>query len=151
MRRRFFRAPVYLYRSTCGWLLGHRFLTLVHVERGTGQRRYTVLEIVACRKEGPEIVVMSAFGRNADWLCNIEAASNAEVVGASRRFTAVHRLLDKGEAVKVIAGYERRNWLAGPVIRAMLSRLLGWRYDCSEHARRRLAEQLPLVAFRRRS
>ena len=35
-----------------------------------------------------------------------------------------------------------------PIVRRVLSRLLGWRYDGSEDARRRLVCQLPLVAFR---
>ena len=146
--RCFFRAPVHLYRCNCGWMLGHRFLMLVHIGRRTGLRRYTVLEIMEYRREGPELIVMSAFGRKADWLRNIEAVPNFEVVVGAYRFAAAYRVLDTDEAIKVIAGYERRNQLAGPIIRAVLSRLLGWRYDGSESARHRLAEQRPLVAFR---
>ena len=39
--RRLFRAPVYLYCWSGGWLLGHRFLLLIHVGRRTGLRRQT--------------------------------------------------------------------------------------------------------------
>jgi hypothetical protein len=63
---RLFRAPVHLYRWRCGWLLGNRFLLLIHVGRRTGLRRHTVLEVVAYRKEGPEAVVISAFGGYGD-------------------------------------------------------------------------------------
>ena len=143
-----FRAPVYLYRWKCGWLFGHRFLLLIHVGRRTGLRRYTVLEIIEYRKEGPEAVVMSAFGRNADWLRNIEAASVAEVVIGSQRFPAAHRVLNQEEAARVLGAYERRNRLFAPIIRRVLSRLLGWHYDGSAEHRRRLAEQLPVIAFR---
>jgi deazaflavin-dependent oxidoreductase (nitroreductase family) len=146
--RRLFRASVSLYHWNCGWLLGHRFLMVVHVGRRTGKRRYTVLEVMEYRKEGPEMIVMSAFGRNADWFRNIEAGPDPEVAVGSRRFTASWRLLDKEDAIKVIAGYERRNRFAAPIVRAVLSRLLGWRYDGSEGGRSRLAEELPLVAFR---
>lgn len=149
--RRLFRAPVSLYRWRLGWLLGHRFLMLVHIGRRTGRRRYTVLEIMEYRKEAPEMVVMSAFGRNAEWLRNIEVLPKFEVFVGSRQFPAAYRFLDTEEAVRVIAGYEQRNWFAVPVVRAVLSRLLGWRYDGSDGARRRLAETLPLVAFRPRS
>jgi deazaflavin-dependent oxidoreductase (nitroreductase family) len=86
--RRLFRAPVYLYRWNCGWLLGRRFLLLIHIGRRTGLRRHTVLEIMQYRKEGPEAVVMSAFGRNADWLGNIEATPGPEVVIPSQHFVA---------------------------------------------------------------
>jgi len=102
------------------------------------------------RKQGPEAIVMSAFGRDADWLRNIEAATGAEVVIGSHKFTAAHRVLDLDEATGVIAGYEHRYRVAAPIIHAVLSRLLGWRYDGSDADRRRLAAQLPLVAFRPR-
>ena len=121
---------------------------VTHVGRRTGQRRYTVLEVMEYRKVGPEMIVMSAFGRNADWFRNIEAGPDPEVAVGSRRFTARWRLLGKEEAIKVVAGYEGRNRFAAPIVRAVLSRLLGWRYDGSESGRSRLAEQLPLVAFR---
>jgi deazaflavin-dependent oxidoreductase (nitroreductase family) len=142
------RAPVYLYRWRLGWLLGRRFLLLVHVGRRSGRRRETVLEIVEYRTEGPEAVVISAFGRNADWLRNIAARPNPEVVIGSRRFAAAHRVLGEEEAAGVMAGYEHRNRFVAPIIRLVLSRFVGWRYDGSEDHRRRLATQLPFIAFR---
>jgi hypothetical protein len=54
-------------------------LLLINIGHRTGLRRYTVLEIMEYRKEGPEAVVMSAFGPNADWLRNIEATPSPEV------------------------------------------------------------------------
>lgn len=149
--RRLFRTPIYLYRLKCGWLFGHRFLMLIQVGRRTGLRRYTILEVMEYRKGLPEIVVMSAFGRNSDWLRNIEASPSLEVVNGTKRFPAVYRILNEAEAAAVIAGYERRNRIIAPVVRAALSRLVGWRYDGSAQARRRLATQRPLIAFRPRS
>ena len=156
--RHLFRAPVWLYRLHCGWLLGHRFMLLVHVGRHTGLRRETILEVMEYRRDRPEFIVMSAFGRSAGWLRNIEAAPGAApaagpgtaVVVGRRHFVATHRFLGADEAVRVVAGYEWRNRLAAPVIRAVLSRLLGWRYDGSDSARRRLVAELPLIAFRPR-
>jgi len=37
-----FRLPIYLYRLNLGWLLGHRFLMLVHRGRRSGLLRETV-------------------------------------------------------------------------------------------------------------
>jgi deazaflavin-dependent oxidoreductase (nitroreductase family) len=145
------RAPVYLYRWRLGWLLGHRFLLLIHVGRRSGRRRETVLEIVEYRNEGPEAVVISAFGLNADWLRNIRVNPNPEVVIGSRHFAAVYRILGADEAFRVLAGYERRNRFAAPVVRKVLSRLLGWHYDGSGEHRRRVAAELPFIAFRPRS
>jgi deazaflavin-dependent oxidoreductase (nitroreductase family) len=148
--RRLFRAPVYLYRWKCGWLPGHRFLLLIHVGRRTGLRRCTVLEVVEYRKEGPEVVVVSAYGRNADWLRNIEATRRPGIVIGSQRFAAEHRFLGEEEAVRVIAGYERRNRFIAPFVRLGFSRFLGWRYRGSTSDRRRLVNQLTLIAFRRK-
>lgn len=149
--RGLFRTPVYLYRWRCGRLLGHRFLLLVHVGRRTGLRRQTVLEVMEYRDQAPEAIVMSAFGPNADWFRNIQATPGPEVVIGSHHFTADYRVLDADEAVRVIAGYEQRNRFAVPIIRPVLSRLLGWRYAGTVDDRRRLVAQLPLVAFRPRS
>ena len=82
--RSLFRVPVYLYRLKYGWLLGHRFLLPIHVGRRTGLRRHTGLEVLEYRNEGPEAVVMSAFGRAADWLRNIEATPSPEPLVLSR-------------------------------------------------------------------
>ena len=141
------RAPVHLYHWRIGWLLGRRFLLLIHMGRRSGKRHETVLEVMEYREAAAEAVVMSGFVRNADWLRNIQAAPACEVVIGSRRFAAAYRLLGADEAVCVVAGYERRHRLTRPLIRAVLSYLVGWRYRgrCSD--RRRLVSQLPLVSF----
>jgi deazaflavin-dependent oxidoreductase (nitroreductase family) len=146
--RRVLRAPVWLYRWKCGWLLGHRFVLLIHTGRHTRLARYTVLEVMEYRDAASEVVVMSAWGRSADWFRNIEATPFPEIIIGSRRFIADYRILDVDEAVDVIAGYERRHWIIAPIMRMVLSRFLGWRYDGSAWARRRAATQLPLIAFR---
>lgn len=147
--RRLFRLPVWLYRWKCGWLLGHRFLLLIHTGRRTRLPRHTVLEVMEFRKATCEAIVMSAWGRHADWMRNIEETPDGiQVIIASRRFSATYRVLASDEAASVIAGYERRNRLIAPIIRAGLSWLLGWRYDSSEQARCRAAAQMPYVAFR---
>ncbi len=150
MWRRLLRAPVHLYRWRAGWLLGHRFLLLIHTGRRSGRRRETVLEVVEYRSDRPEAVVVSGFGPRADWLRNISANPNPEIIIGSQRFTAVHRLLGNEEAAQVLARYERRHRWAAPVVRAILSRLLGWPYNGSDEHRRRVAAQLPFVAFRPR-
>ena len=50
----------------------------------------------------------------------------------------------QGKEILVVAGLGR----AAPVIRRVLSWLVGWRYDGSDSARQRLARQLPIVTFR---
>ncbi len=90
---------------------------------------------------------MSGFGPGADWLRNIEANGQLEVSIGRSTFPATYRLLEVEESVRVFAEYERRNIVVRPVIRAVLSRLVGWRFDGSDVARHKLADQLPIVAF----
>ena len=86
--RHLLRAPVYLYRWRLGPLFGKRFLLLTHTGRRTGLRHQVVLEVMEYREKGPEAVLMSGFGRNSDWLRNIETTPNEEVVIGSRRRVA---------------------------------------------------------------
>jgi hypothetical protein len=55
-----------LYRWRLGWLLGHRFLLVVHVGRRTGVRHETVLEVVSFDGVTSDAIVMSGWGRTAD-------------------------------------------------------------------------------------
>lgn len=145
-----FRAPVYLYRSRCGWLLGHRFLLLIHIGRRTGLCHETVLEVVEYRKDQREAIVISGFGPGADWVRNIAATPKLEVVIGSHRFAATYRVLGADEAVSVIESYERHHRLIAPLIHPVLSRLVGWSYTGTEEDRRKVAAQLPFIAFRPR-
>jgi hypothetical protein len=91
---------------------------------------------------------MAGYGRGADWLRNIEAAGGARLDFGHGPRPATYRLLDPAEAAEAYADYERRHPILRPAVRATLTGLLGWRFDGSPEARRRLAEQLPMVAFR---
>lgn len=153
--RWFLHLPVSFYRWGFGWLLGKRFLLLTHVGRRTGLVHQTVLEVMEYRagsNDNPlEVVVMSGFGRNADWLRNIEVNARVEIAIASRRFLATYRFLIDREAVGVVRNYERRHRLMAPLIRLVLSKLLGWKYSASDSDVERLVAQLPLIAFSPRS
>lgn len=149
--QRLFRIPVYLYGWRLGWLFGKRLLLLTHIGRRTGLRRYTVLEVVGYRKEGPEVVVANGFGPDCDWVRNIEARGGEEITVGSQHFPAEHRFLGEDEAAHVMQAYEHRNRFITPVVHAGLSWLLGWKYHGSDSDRRRMVSQLPLIAFRPRS
>ena len=140
--------PRHLYAHGMGPLLGHRFLLLTHTGRRTGRRHGTVLEVVRHRPVLAEHVVVSGFGTRADWLRNIEAGGPTEVTVGRRTFPVEHRVLGLDEATAVLADYERRNRLIAPVLRRVLSLLVGWRYHGTEDERRAVARLLPLVALR---
>lgn len=148
LMRAVFRMPVRLYDWQAGWLLGHRFLRLTHVGRRSGRQYRTVVEVLHADPATGEVVVMAGFGRTTDWLRNIQAHPAVEIIVGRDRFTPVHRILDETEAAAVLAGYEQRNRLITPILRRVLSRLVGWTYDGTDDARTRLVRQLPLIAFR---
>jgi len=140
--------PRFLYRLRLGFLLGHRFLVLVHEGRRTGRRHETPLEVVRYDPPTREAVVAAGWGRKTQWLHNVEAGLAREVWIGRDRYVPTHRVLDRDEAAAVLDQYERRSGLPKALVRAVLSRLLGWRYDGSPEARRRAVEQLPLLGFR---
>ncbi len=140
--------PVHLYHAHLGVLLGHRFLLLAHTGRKTGLHRETVLEVVRYDPATRESVVAAGWGRKTGWLHNVEAGLAHEVWTGRQRFAPAWRILSPDEAERIFADYERRKRLIAPIIRAVLSRLLGWRYDGTSAARRRAVEQLSLVGFR---
>jgi len=145
--RRALRLPVHLYDLGAARLLGHRFLLLTHRGRRSGRLYRTMLEVVEWNPEKREATVMSGFGPDANWRLNVLAGGAVEVQIGALRFEPRVRSPEREEAVTVVADYERRNRLAGPLVRAVLSRLAGFRYDGSAAARYRLIEALPLMAF----
>jgi deazaflavin-dependent oxidoreductase (nitroreductase family) len=106
------------------------------------------LEVVGVDPSGPDVFVLSGFGEKADWLRNVRAAGKAEVTISRTTFTATCHDVPPARAAAVLARYERRNRLVAPIIRAVLSRLLGRRYDSTPEARAWLVTQLPMVALR---
>lgn len=138
--------PTHLYRAHLGFLLGHRFLVLVHEGRRTGQRHETPLEVIRYDPSTEEATVVAGWGRKTAWLHNVEAGLAREVWIGRTRYVPAVRQLDIDEAVAVLERYERRSGLSHSLVWAVLSRLLGWRYDGTPAARRRAATQLPMLA-----
>jgi deazaflavin-dependent oxidoreductase (nitroreductase family) len=142
------RLPIHLYHARLGFLLGHRALLLVHTGRRTGQRHETVLEVVRYDPRRREAVVMAGWGRRTQWLHNVEAGLARDVRIGRERFAPAFRVLGPDEAATVFANYERRNRLIRPVVRRVISALVGWRYDGTAAARRRVVQQLPMIGLR---
>ncbi|MEO8461660.1 MAG: nitroreductase family deazaflavin-dependent oxidoreductase [Chloroflexota bacterium] len=141
-------APKYLFRAHLGFLLDHRFLLLVHEGRRTGKLRETPLEVVHYDAATREAVVAAGWGHKTQWLHNVEAGLAKEIRIGRDRYTPIYRLLEVDEAAALFEEYERHNGMPKSLVQKVLSRLLGWRYDGSEAARRRAVTQLPLLGFR---
>jgi deazaflavin-dependent oxidoreductase (nitroreductase family) len=141
-------APNHVYRVGLGWLLGHRFLMLVHEGRRTGRCRQTVLEVVRYDPATHESIVVAGWGRRTAWLHNVEAGLAREVRTGRDRYRPVWRVLPDSERAAVLHGYIRGHHLIRPVIRRVLTWLLGWPFDGSGQAIERAARELPMIGFR---
>ena len=142
------RAPTVLYDWGLGWMLGRRFLRLTHRGRRTGRLFQMMLEVIGERPVEQELFVMVGLGRRAQWYRNVVHDGAVEIAIGRARFQPAYREVPVPEAVALVADYERRNRLLTPIVRATLSRLIGWRYDGTPTARERLVSERPILAFR---
>jgi hypothetical protein len=78
----------------------------------------------------------------------VEAGLAREVRIGRRRYVPAVRRLELDEAAAVLEHYDAHSGMPRSVVWAVLGRLLGWRYDGTLAARRRAAEQLPMLTFR---
>ena len=85
--------PIYLYRLNLGWLLGHRFLLLVHMGHKSGLLRETVLEVLLHDPAARESVVLSAWGEKADWYRNVGTTPALEIRTGGQRYVPEQRVL----------------------------------------------------------
>jgi deazaflavin-dependent oxidoreductase (nitroreductase family) len=138
------RLPSYLYHLRLGGLLGHRFLLLTHRGRKSGLIRQTPLEVLHYDPRSCESVVLSAWGKRADWYRNIEASLPLEVETGGERYPPAARFLTPEEAYAVITEYAIRHPLAARV----LEQVFGFPVTRSAASRRAFAESVALVAFR---
>ena len=141
-----FRLPIYLYRIGLGWLLGRRFLLLVHRGRKSGLLRETVLGVLLDDPDTGESVALSAWGEKSDWYRNVAATPALEVRTGGQRYVPGQRFLAPQENHAVLSDYGRRHPLAFRVF----ARVFGYPLHGTEAARREVARSLRLVAFRPR-
>jgi deazaflavin-dependent oxidoreductase (nitroreductase family) len=106
-----------------------------HEGRRTGNKHATVAEVLRFDAATRRAVVMSGWGRNADWFRNIEANDTAEITIGRQTFPVEHRLVDEQDATEVQSDYERRNRWLRPIVRRVISQIAGVGYDGSEQSR----------------
>jgi deazaflavin-dependent oxidoreductase (nitroreductase family) len=144
LKRWLARAPLWLYRARLGWLLGRRFLLLIHTGRKSGQRRYAVLEVMRHDPEAQTYYVASGYGPTADWFRNIRADPEVILSVGSRRTRAWAEPLPPQQAAAELAGYARRH----PVAFRNIARVLGIPAPQTADGFATLADLLPIVALR---
>nr|WP_228046222.1 nitroreductase family deazaflavin-dependent oxidoreductase [Saccharopolyspora sp. HNM0983] len=138
------RAPIWLYRARLGFLAGHRLLYLAHRGRRTGARREVVVETVHYDPDGPEVVVIAAWGGDPDWYRNLRAAPAIEVrVGAKRWPQPAHRFLGAAETQRILLAYQH----AHPHAWKRLAPLLGFPAEPTDPRWPEVAAAVHAIAF----
>ena len=138
-----FRLPLRLYRGGGGWLLGDTFLLLVHAGRKTGQPYSTVAMVLRYDPHSREAVICSAWGKDADWIRNIQAHPALKVQIGRESFTPDQRFLTPDESVAVLAGFQRQH----PYRSRLIASVLGWGDLRSDAAAREFVSTRPFVSF----
>lgn len=133
------RAPIWLYRARLGFVFGARLLMLEHLGRNSGLKRYVVLEVIDEPKPG-RYVVVSGFGRRAQWYRNVEANPQVRVYLGSRAPVAAtaHRL-DGAASAASLGRYAHAHPRSWATLRPVLEQTLG--ATIGEHG-----TELPVVA-----
>ena len=140
-----FRLPIHLYDCNADGLVANRFVLLFHPARRTGPTRKTVPEVVGADAAASAVTVISAFGLTRTG--NRTSNKATQIVIGSHSFPPIHQDLPQNEPPAALADHEHRHRLAGPELRRVLSRLVGWRYDATEDSPLRLVRELPLGLF----
>jgi deazaflavin-dependent oxidoreductase (nitroreductase family) len=140
-----FKLPLLLYRLRLGWLLGKRFMLLIHVGRHSGKMRRTILAVLRFDEHAKEIYAVSAW-KGSDWYYNIQAAPALQVESGFVRYVPLQRTLSPEEITTSFLDYRKHH----PIFSRMICRIPGWKWDSSYEEFLELARTLRGVAFRPR-
>jgi len=138
------RLPIWLYRARFGWILGDRFLLLIHTGRKSGLPRQTVIEVVQHDKTTDTYYVVSGWGEKSDWYRNIHKNPSVVIQTGKRTFRSTTEFIPVDKAIEIVQAYARDH----PTAFNELSRMfLGERVEPGGDAPKQLAEKMPMVAF----
>lgn len=138
-----FKLPNLLYRLRLGWLLGKRFMQLVHLGRHTGKVRRTVLAVLHFDPETREILAVSAW-KGSDWYYNIQATPALRVETGRVHYVPDQRTLSPEEITAAFMEYRKQH----PYFSRIICRIPGWKWDSTYDEFLALAHSLRGVAFR---
>ena len=141
------RLPMWLYRLHLGWLFGNRFLLLTHIGRKSGLPRQTVIEVVKHDSYSDRFFVVSGWGNQSDWYQNIQKNPDVIINVGVRKLQVHAEDIPLPEAVDILEEYTRRYPLA---FKELTRIFLKEQLEPGREASQRLAEIMPMVAFRPR-
>jgi deazaflavin-dependent oxidoreductase (nitroreductase family) len=138
-----FRLPLVLYSRGWGWLLGDTFLLLVHVGRKSGRSYSTVVMVLRYDQSTREAVICSAWGKDGDWIRNLQAHPALKVQLGREVFTPAQRFLSADESMAILTGFQQRH----PYRSRLLAAVLGWGDLRCRSAAREFVSTRPFVSL----
>ena len=107
--------------------------------------RYVVLEVVNHNEVKDIYYVAAAWGKKADWYCNILATPQVNVQVKNRRFDALAGNISQEEAIENLWTYAQKYPTA---FTQLIKTMLGEGLPPTRETCQKLAEVVPLVALR---
>jgi len=142
------RMPIILYRTGLGFLLGDRFLMLIHKGRKSGRSHRVVLEVVQHDLINDRYYIASGWGEKSNWYQNIINNPNVKFQVKNRKYDAYATRVDKEETTDVLFDYATRN----PGVFSMLSRrIIGQRLEPTKVDCMLMADYVPVVVLNKMS
>jgi len=138
------RLPIWLFRLHLDFVLGDRFLMLIHTGRKSGLPRQTVIEVVQHDKETDTYYVVSGWGEKSDWYLNIHKTPRVTIHVHGRKFTANAEFISVDKAIELMQAYAREHSVAFGELSGLF---LGERMTADSDAPELIARKMPMVAF----
>ncbi|MBP2352627.1 deazaflavin-dependent oxidoreductase (nitroreductase family) [Kribbella aluminosa] len=108
-----------MFRAGLGFVFGRRLVMLEHLGRTSGLRRYVVLEVLEHDAHG--LVIVSGYGRGAQWYRNVLAQPGVRVwTGRRRGVRATAELVPSEEVPALFEQYRGRHRRAAKALGRML-------------------------------
>ena len=71
VRKKIARLPIIFFKIGIDKIFGNRIAMITHIDRNSGEKRFTVLEVIRLNKSCTNYVFYSGWGYNSDWAKNI--------------------------------------------------------------------------------
>ena len=130
--RAFYRAPLVAYRLGLAgreqWI-GMHWILIVTRGRRSGREHAVLLDLLGEDASRRRYYVQAAYGREADWVRNIDAHPRFEAQVGTERFAARMESAPEEEARTVMLAYVRAHRFYSPFI----ARMLGYRRSLRDH------------------
>ncbi len=141
-----FKSPIFLYRLGLGWLLGHRFMMLMHVGRRSRKTYRTILAVLRYDARTKEVVAISAW-TGSDWYKNIQAHPALEAEIGFTRYAPEFRVLPPEEIAVLFEQYRDKH----PLFCRIVCQIPGWKWNSNYEEFLELARSIRGIAFRPRN